>query len=136
MFHLYQIVHNLFHMKTSRPKATGWAPAITKRAQRATTSAAPTSPTSGWRTAARRSPRSYSSSRTPCAPRSWKLSARRTHCAWGLCPGAVELPQSKAHRPSMSRDTPSCRKEGVPACTLQTLAHISSIRRSAGGGGY
>lgn len=67
---------------TGRPKATGWGPTITRRVPSATTSAAPTSPTSAWRTAARRSPRSCSSSLTPCAPWSWTPSTRRTRCPW------------------------------------------------------
>lgn len=67
---------------TGRPKATGWGPTIPRRVLSATTSAAPTSPTSAWRTAARRSLRSCSSSLTPCAPWSWTPSTRRTRCPW------------------------------------------------------
>lgn len=68
----------------SRPKATGWAPVIQRRVLWATTSVAPTSLTSAWGTAARRSLRSFSSSPTPCALWSWTPSMRRTLCPWPL----------------------------------------------------
>lgn len=79
---------------TSRPKATGWGLIIIRRVPSATTSAAPTSPTSVWHTAARRSRRSCSSSLTPCALWSWTPLMRRMLCPWGP---SLDDPKNHSH---------------------------------------
>lgn len=92
--HTLNISVNYVFSSHSRPKATGWVQITLRRVLRATTSAAPMSRTSAWRTEARRSPRSFSSSLTLCARTSWTLSTRRTLSPWALSRDGVEIWQN------------------------------------------
>lgn len=73
---------SLWLLSLTRWRVTGSDRTISKKDRRATTSGAPTSPTSVWPTATRPSVRSWTWSHRPFAQTSWRPSRRRGFCVW------------------------------------------------------